>query len=128
MNKGVVSVAYQKCEINEELRVMSKQEAIDEVKKVFKGNKKFISFCEVMIASTDNFVGISRTTVETNNYRWEKFLTLSIDFTYCKQGHKNELPGFKTIHYRKGSKRNPEFHDFIISTYTGEISEIKMEA
>jgi hypothetical protein len=110
----------------EETQVMSKEEAINEVKKVFKGNKKFISFCEVMIASTPDFLGINDYEIQINNWNWEKFLRLSIQ----------TKTGFKMFFYRKGNKKyapenvrieggnkTSEIHDYTITTYLSGSSE-----
>lgn len=116
----------------EETIKMTKQEAIDEVKKIFKGNKNFISYCEVMIASTNGFIGISSYDIQKNNYNWEKLLRLTIDTEQ----------GFKVIFYRKGNKRySPEksrstggnktsnIHDYIITTYVnGETENYQWDA
>ncbi|CAM4108414.1 hypothetical protein [Mesobacillus thioparans] len=109
-----------------ETRVMSKEEAIKEVKRVFKGNKKYISFCEVMIASSPDFLGINKHEIILNNWNWEKFLSLSIQ----------TKSGFKMIYYRKGNKKyapanvfkgdgnkTSEIHDYSITTYLTGISE-----
>lgn len=109
--------------MTKETKVMSKEEAIQEVKRMFKGNKKFISYCEVVIASTSDFVGITNCTIEINNWNWEKFLSLNI---------KTNL-GWKHVTYRKGNKKyspenlrtnegnaTSELNEYIFTTYTHE--------
>lgn len=110
--------------MTEETKVMSKEEAIKEVKKLFKGNKKFISFCEVMIASTPDFLNIDSHDIQQDNWNWEKLLHITI----------NTKSGFKQLTYRKGNKRyspensltdrsniTSEIHDYSLRTYLSGI-------
>lgn len=91
--------------VKDEVMVMTKQEAIAEVKKIFRGNKRFISYCKVMIASTDNFVGIESTDIQKENWNWEKILRLTIQFGFHDEDGTYRNYGFKTINYRKGNKK-----------------------
>lgn len=112
--------------MTEDVKVMSKEEAIKEVKKLFKGNKKFISFCEVLIASTPDFLNIDSHEIQLDNWNWEKYLHITI----------NTKSGFKQLSYRKGNKKyspensltgksnkTSEIHDYSIRTYLTGISE-----
>lgn len=78
-----------------EVESMTKDEAITEIKKFFKGNKKFIEHALVLIYSTHGFVKLNSIKISTDNWNWEKFLSITID---------SKL-GFKQLYYRKGNKK-----------------------
>ena len=108
---------------------MTKEEAINHVREVFKGNDTFISHCIIMIASTSNLKGISNKEIQLDSYYWEKLLSLTIDFGSY---------GFKKITYRKGNDRKPligrtvstaNIHDYTIINYeNGESEEFSWNA
>lgn len=74
---------------------MSKEEVITEIKSFFKGNKKFIDKAIVLIYSTRNFKKIISLRYQTDNFDWEKYMSINID---AEQG-------WKMLLYRKGNKK-----------------------
>ncbi|UII56682.1 hypothetical protein LS684_04245 [Cytobacillus spongiae] len=74
---------------------MTKEDAIEAIKKFFKGNKKFIDLASSIILSTHHFNKLNSMDFQTENWNWEKFMKISID---------TEI-GFKHFCYRKGNKK-----------------------
>lgn len=74
---------------------MTKEEAVNEIKRFFKGNKKFIDQVVLLIYSTHNFEKINSLRTIEDDWNWEKFLMVSID---TKNGSKH-------FYYRKGNKK-----------------------
>lgn len=79
----------------EDIVSMTKEEAIKEVKRFFKGNKKLIGLASSIILSTHHFTKLNSMNFCTDNWNWEKFMRISID---------TEI-GFKQFGYRKGNKK-----------------------
>lgn len=79
----------------EEIESMTKEETISEIKKFFKGNKKFIEQSLVLVYSSHDFVKLNAITFITDSWNWEKFMSISID----------TKSGFKNLYYRKGNKK-----------------------
>lgn len=79
----------------EEVEMMAKEDAINEIKEFFKGNKKFIEQAILLIYSTHHFEKINKLQFIKDNWNWEKLLSISID----------TKTGFKQFYYRKGNKK-----------------------
>lgn len=79
----------------EEIEIMTKDNSINEVKKFFKGNKKFIEQAILLIYSTHHFEKINKLQLINDNWNWEKLFSISID----------TQTGFKQFCYRKGNKK-----------------------
>lgn len=84
-----------KCKEFQEIETMTKNEAINEVKLFFKGNKKFIEQAMMLIFSAQDFEKIRKMEFNKDNWNWEKFLSLQID----------TKSSIKTLCYRKGNKK-----------------------
>lgn len=78
-----------------EVESMTKEEAVNEVKAFFKGNKKFIEQAIFLIYSTHHFEKIESLEIAKDDWNWEKYLSISI---YSNTG-------FKSFCYRKGNKK-----------------------
>ncbi len=76
--------------------LMTKEDAIKEVKRFFKGNKKFIDMAVSIILSTHHFEKLDSLELMSNNWNWEKFMKITLD----------TKTGFKQFYYRKG---NPKY-------------------
>lgn len=108
---------------------MTKEEAIEHIEKHFKGNKKFIDQTKVFVYSTHGFIKINSMNLQTDNWNWEKFMSITVD---------TEL-GFKNFYYRKGNKKySPEnvssdlkgnkthdINEFAISVYYSKDQKIE---
>lgn len=121
----------------DEIIKLSKGEAMQQVKKFFKGNKKFIEQVEILIASTDRFVGVEEDSfqMDKNNFRWDKFFKVRICFEYWNEGCKKFMIGYKVFYYRKGNEKykshnqTAEIHDYQVSIISdGEISSYDWNA
>ncbi|MFD2681190.1 hypothetical protein [Bacillus seohaeanensis] len=115
-----------KLELNE---ITDKNQALIEVKKYFKGNKRFINYCEIILAST--FIGDEPISIslkkDGDNWNWEKILGFTLSYK----------EGFKMIHYRRGNKKyskdsvaphlegntTSDIHEFSITNYVDGKSE-----
>ncbi|MBB6452017.1 hypothetical protein HNQ94_000438 [Salirhabdus euzebyi] len=114
----------------DEVEVMSKGEAISEIREFFKGNKKFLDQATLFILSSHHFQKISSMVIHKDNWNWEKFLQICID---------TDL-GFKHFYYRKGNKKyapsenrngnnTHDIHEYGITVYYlkgGSIEEYKL--
>lgn len=79
----------------QEVELMTKEEAISEVKAFFKGNKKFIEQAILLIYSTHYFEKLGNLEITKDDWNWEKYLSITI---YSEAG-------FKHFCYRKGNKK-----------------------
>ncbi len=79
----------------EEVELMTKEEAIYEIKEFFKGNKKFVEHAIFLIYSTHHFEKINKLQLISDNWNWDKLLSITID----------TQTGFKQFSYRKGNKK-----------------------
>lgn len=95
---------------------MTKDQAFQKVKDEFKGNDRFIAYCESAIATSGDFVTISKSEALRDNWSWEKFLTVTIETE----------SGFKMITYRKGNERySPENVKTREGNHTSEIHDYR---
>ncbi|MFE7152559.1 hypothetical protein, partial [Heyndrickxia sporothermodurans] len=61
----------------EETKMMSKEDAVNEIKDFFKGNKKFIEQATLMIYSTHHFEKLNRMQLIKDSWNWEKLLNIT---------------------------------------------------
>jgi hypothetical protein len=118
-----------------ELNEITKDEAITEIKKYFKGNRKFINYCEIILATTfTDGEPISITLKKDgDNWNWEKILGFTLSYK----------EGFKMIHFRKGNMKyapdnvaaylegntTSDIHEYSITNYvSGESESYKIQA
>lgn len=87
-------MSIQEQEFNK-LEFADKESTIDEIKKIFKGNIKFINYAKVLIYSTENFIQFSSFKYLDDTWDWEKLLIINIRTTN----------GFKMLIYRKGNEK-----------------------
>lgn len=103
--------------VNQEVKTMSKDEAIKHVQEIFKGHDTFISYCTVMIASTSNFKGIESHQVTYDGWSWETYLRVTLSL----ENSKGEV-SFKQLHYKKGNQKyadknqTSDIHEYFIAT------------
>jgi len=96
----------------QDTKTMTKDEAINEVKKFFRGNKKFIEQATMLIFSTQDFEKIAKMEINKRTWSWENFLRLDINNNY----------GYKSFCYRKGNKNNTS-SDLMEGNKTSDIDE-----
>jgi hypothetical protein len=112
-----------------ELNEITKDQALIEVKEYFKGNKKFINYCELILATTfidDEPISITLKK-DGNNWNWKKILGFTLSYK----------EGFKMLHFRKGNEKyspsnvaahlegnkTSDIHEFSITNYVNGESE-----
>lgn len=129
--KGCNAMSIDKEKKYEQIELMSKEEAVREIEKFFKGNKKFIEQASIIIYSSHNFQKISSMKIIRDNWNWEKLLQLTLDTEF----------GFKHFCYRKGNKKygyrpeneenerrynqTSEIEDFILTIYHKETQNVE---
>lgn len=112
-----VSKEWEDVIVDKEMIITNKEDAINKVHEIFKGNKNFINHCVVMIASTEDFIGIDSYDVINGSFYWETFLRLTINYSET---------GFKTLCYRKGNKEmsdTSDIHDCELTIINGSNKE-----
>ncbi|RRJ54852.1 hypothetical protein EHV15_35350 [Paenibacillus oralis] len=100
----------------EEIESMTKEEAINELNKFFKGNKKFLEFASLMIKSTHGFLKINFMNKQIDTWNWEKLLGISISTKI----------GFKQLYYRKGNEKYKKTDARLDGNETHEIDGYRL--
>lgn len=100
----------------EDVESMSKEEAIAEIKKHFKGNRRFIDQATLLIYSSHDFIKLNSFTFEVNSWNWQKYMLVSF----------STKSGFKMLFSRKGNKRYARSSDRVRGNVTSDIDESKV--
>lgn len=96
------------------LITVTKEESIMLIQENFRGFDEFISSAITMVASVSDFKGIESIKVLLNEFDWEVFLSIEIEFGET---------GYKRLTYREGNAKHDtlsQVHDYSIQSNGGK--------